>query len=356
MKANRFTYLIALNIAAAMVLAAAWIIAGSPAEIDDIGPYQSVAPGEPRIVAITVRDGQAPDSIGEALQDAGVIDSSTQFEVLVSLMGYDRLLQAGEYEFEAESSALDVVYRIRFGQVSTRSVTVIEGWRLEEIADALEAQGIPRDEFIAAVSHSNYDYDFLQDVPIDSSIEGYLYPATYAIRSDDSAESMVRKMLDAFDQNVPPAVAEQASAQGLSLNDVVTLASIIQREAVLLDEKPIMAQVFLSRLNLGIRLGADPTVQYAVAEDPGSVAEYGWWKQGLTLDDLAIDSPYNTYLVFGLPPGPISNPAADTMLAVVQPSDTNYLYFVAKGDGSHAFAETLDEHIANIEKYQSGGE
>lgn len=354
MTGNRVAYLIALAVAGVMAVIAAWIIAGSPAQIDDIDPYedpQEVA--EPRAVTLTVGDGQAPDSIGEALEEAGVIDSSTQFEVLVSLMGYDRLLQAGQYEFDLGSSALDVVYRIRYGLVSTRSVTVIEGWRIGEIADAVEAQGINRDEFIAATSHSDYDYEFLQDVPIDSSLEGYLYPATYNIRSEDNADTLVRKMLDAFAENVPPGVAEQAATQGLNMNDVVTLASIIQREAVLPEEKPIMAQVFLSRLNLGIRLDADPTVQYAVAtDDPTSVEEYGWWKQGLTLDDLAIDSAYNTYQVFGLPPGPISSPAADTMLAVVQPADTNYLYFVAKGDGSHAFAETLDEHIENIEMYQ----
>jgi UPF0755 protein len=354
MTGNRVAYFVVLAIAGAMTVVAAWVITGSPAQIDDIDPYlEPGEAGEPRTTTIIVGDGQAPDSIGETLEEAGVIDSSTQFEVLVSLLGYDRLLQAGEYEFDLGSSALDVVYRIRYGLVSTRSVTVIEGWRIGEIADAVEAQGIDRDEFIAATSHSDYDYEFLQDVPVDSSLEGYLYPATYTIRSEDNADTIVRKMLDAFAENVPPGIAKQAAAQGLSLNDVVTIASIIQREAVLPEEKPIMAQVFLSRLNLGIRLDADPTVQYAVAtEDPSSVEEYGWWKQGLTLDDLAIDSPYNTYQVFGLPPGPISSPAADTMLAVVQPSDTEYLYFVAKGDGSHAFAETLEEHINNIEKYQ----
>ena len=114
-----------------------------------------------------------------------------------------------------------------------------------------------------------------------------------------------------------------------------------------------MAQVFLTRLQVGIPLEADPTVQFALAQDPASVAEFGYWKAGLTLDDLEVDSPYNTYQNAGVPPGPISNPAADTMLAVVQPAATNYLYFVATPDGSHAFAETLEEHQANVAMYQS---
>jgi UPF0755 protein len=245
---------------------------------------------------------------------------------------------------------------MRNGVMSTRTVTVVEGWRLEEIAEALEGNGVSGEEFLAAADSTDYEYDFLADAPSSADLEGYLYPATYGITSADNGESVVRKMLDAFGENLPPGVAEEAEARGLSLHDVLTLSSIIQREARLPEEKPVMAQVFLSRLRLGMRLEADPTVQYALAEEPDNVEEYGWWKQGLTLDDLAYDSPYNTYVYNGLPPGPISAPSAETILAVVQPSDTNYLYFVAKPDGSHAFAETLQEHLDNIEQYQSGPE
>jgi UPF0755 protein len=231
---------------------------------------------------------------------------------------------------------------------------VIEGWRLEEIADAVAAQGIAREKFIAAASRTDYPYPFLAGIPAGDALEGYLYPATYTIRTSDTGESLVLKMLDAFSANVPAGIGEQAAALELSPHDVVTLASIIQREAQLPEDKPLMAQVFESRLFLGMTLDADPTVQYAVSEDPASLAEFGYWKAGLTLDDLAYDSPYNTYQYFGLPPGPISNPAVDTMLAVVQPADTNYLYFVARPDGSHVFAETYEEHLANVEAIQGG--
>jgi UPF0755 protein len=119
-------------------------------------------------------------------------------------------------------------------------------------------------------------------------------------------------------------------------------------------ERPIIASVFLNRLRAGIPLQADPTVQFAVAQDPASVTQYGYWKTDLTVDDLKVDSPYNTYVNPGLPPGPITNPGFDAIEAVVRPAQTNYLFFVAKGDGSHAFAETLEEHLKNIEKYQTG--
>jgi UPF0755 protein len=141
-------------------------------------------------------------------------------------------------------------------------------------------------------------------------------------------------------------------ANGLTLHEAVTLASIVEREAVQPDERPLIAGVFLNRLRLGMPLGADPTVQYALADDPQSVERFGFWKQGLTLEDLEVESPYNTYVNGGLPPGPIANPGLDSLEAVAYPAETSYLYFVAREDGSHVFAETLEEHLRNVEQYQ----
>ena len=332
--------------------AAAWLIVESPGAIQDVGQYVPPArtPGE--AIAVTVRPGQSPQQIGDRLEALGVIDSATQFEVLVALLGYQGMLQAGDYEFQARTPALDVVYRMRQGVLSTRSVTVIEGWRTEEIADAVAAQGIPRQDFLAAARRKDYDFDFLRDLPPGNTLEGFLYPATYPIRATDTARDLVQRMLQAFQDNAPSAVRETAPRGGLTFPQVVTLASIIEREAKLEEERPIMAQVFLSRLDLGFPLQADPTVQYALVPDAGSVGESGYWKQELTLDDLEVDSPYNTYLNIELPPGPISNPGLSSIIAVLQPADTDYLYFVAKPDGSHAFAETLEEHEANVEMYR----
>jgi UPF0755 protein len=348
----RIAYAIAFAAAGLLVIVGAVVILVSPAGVDDVPAYVAPSPTGAASVEITVNEGEGSDAIGEALERGGVIDSATQFEVLVALMGYDRSLLAGTYEFAQKTPPLEVIYRMHRGEVSTHSLTVVEGWRREQIADALAGEGIPRADFLAATaSGAGYDFPFLDDLPAGATLEGYLYPATYNVFTKDNPTTMVQKMLQAFSDNLPAGIAEQAEAQGLTLHQVVTLASIIEREAKVAEEKPIMAQVFESRLQLGMPLQADPTVQYAVADPAGP----DYWPAELTQADLDADSPYNTYAAYGLPPGPICNPSAESMLAVVQPAATDYLYFVAKPDGSHAFAETLAEQQANIEKYQNGG-
>ena len=335
-----------------MTAAAVWQITESPGAIPDLRltPLPSATPGEP--VQVAVELGQSPREIGEMLEELGVIDSAIQFRVLVALLGYDRMLQAGDYEFDPGTPALEAVYRMRRGIISSRFVTVVEGWRLAQIADALQEHGIPRQEFLAAARAGDYDFDFLQDLDPDQSLEGYLFPATYYFRRKDTARDIVQRMLQAFDQNFTPELRDEAARAGLTVHDVLTIASIIEREAQVPEERPIMAQVFLKRLRLGMRLEADPTVQYAVAADPASVASFGWWKKGLTESDLQVDSPYNTYANAGLPPGPIASPGQASIEAAARPTETDYLYFVARPDGSHAFARTLAEHLRNVEQYQ----
>lgn len=327
--------------------AAGWLVSESPNDLDDVGRYAAVTAPSGESVLVSVGGGDSPQEIGERLEETGVIESTTQFRVLVSFLGYDGMLQSGEYEFQPGTPALDAVYRMRQGVVSTRSVTVIEGWRLEEVADAFAAEGIEREEFLTAARAREHDFDFVQRLKLGQTVEGYLHPAVYSVRRNDTAVDIIQRMLQAFADNVPEGVLEQGNG-GLSLHEVVTLASIIEREAQVPSERPMMAQVFLSRLEQGIPLEADPTVQYAVSKDPRSVAAYGYWKQELTTADLRSDSPYNTYQESGLPPGPICNPGLDSILAVIDPTQTNYLYFVAKPDGSHLFAETFDEHLENI--------
>jgi UPF0755 protein len=330
---------------------ATWQIFKSPDTIDEVPAYREAPSPSEATVEVSIAEGRSPEDIGKDLEAAGAIESATQFETLVSLLGYQGSLQAGEYEFARSTPELDAVYRVRGGLISARSVTVLEGWRLEEVADAYAAQGIPRADFIAQARARNFEFPFIDGLGGSVSLEGYLYPARYPVRKDDTATDVINALLEGFESNVPVDLAAQAEESGLSLHDVVTLASIIEREAVVPEERPIMAQVFLRRLREGIPLGADPTVQYAVAADPDSVEEYGYWKRELTRADLEVDSPYNTYQESGLPPGPISNPRLDSMLAVVNPANTNYLYFVAKPDGSHAFASTLEEHQQNVEQY-----
>ncbi|HEU4759993.1 MAG TPA: endolytic transglycosylase MltG [Dehalococcoidia bacterium] len=346
--------IVAVLATAAMTAAAVWQITEAPDAVQDVRPTALPSPLPSQPVEVAVEAGQGPQEIGEALERAGVIESAVHFRILVALMGYDGLLQAGSYEFDPGTPVLQAVYRMRRGIVSSRFVTVVEGWRLEQTADALAEQGIPRDGFLQAARAGGYDFAFLDGLRSGQSLEGYVFPATYYLRRSDSAADVVRRMLQAFDANVPQQLRQEAADAGLTLREVITLASIIEREAQVPDERPIMAQVFLKRLRLGIPLEADPTVQYALAADQASVSQFGYWKQDLTRDDLEVNSPYNTYRYGGLPPGPIASPGLDAITAVVHPADTNYLYFVAKPDGSHAFAETFQEHQQNVEKYRSG--
>ncbi len=354
MISRRLVPIAAVGVTALMIAAAVWAIVKSPGTIGEVGPYQPDTRTPGAAIQVTVQQGDSPQDIGERLETAAVIDSATQFRILVALLGYDRMLQSGDYEFGVATPAMEVIYRLRNGIVSSRLVTVIEGWRLEEIADAVAQQGVPRDEFLAAARSHDYAFDFVKDLDAGETLEGFLYPATYPIRAADKPRDIVQRMLQAFDDNVPAGIREAATEVGLSLRNVLTLAAIIEREAQVPEERPIMAQVFLRRLRLGMPLEADPTVQYGVVT-PQSVAQYGYWKQELTQADLQSGSPYNTYRYYGLPPGPICNPGLSSIIAVVQPADTDYLYFVAKPDGSHAFARTLDEHIENVKKYGAGG-
>jgi UPF0755 protein len=348
---------LALGLAFVVAIVAGWLVVTGPGnEVDDVGGYFAAAAtsSTDSTVTVVVEPGEGSEAIATELAQAGAIDSATQFRVLVAFLGYGPLLQAGEYEFTPNSPELEVAYRIRRGLVSTKTVTVVEGWRLEEIADAVAEQGIPRNEFMAAARRLDYQFPFLEDRRTGERLDGYLFPATYTIRRRDTARDIVQNMLQTFSDNVGATVQQQATDQGLTLHEVLTIASIIEREAVVPEERPMMAQVFLRRLRQGIPLEADPTVQFALANDPDSVQGFGYWKQGLTLDDLEVPSPYNTYVEPGIPPGPIASPRLDSINAVLNPADTNYLFFVAKPDGSHAFAETFAEHQENIETFASG--
>jgi len=337
-----------------MTAATAWVIQGSPDLVDEVPPTPAPTPSvaAPEPIAVSVKPGEGVIEIGDALEDAGVIDSAIRFRVLVALLGYEKMLQAGNYELEPNMPVLQVVYRMRRGIVSPNFVTLIEGWRLEQIADALDEQGIiSREKFLKAAVAGTFDFDFLKRLGPQTPLEGYLLPATYFYRRSDTAEDVIQQMLEAMDKSFTKELRSEALDVGLTMHGVLTLASIIEREAKVPEERPIMAQVFLKRLRLGTALEADPTVQYALAEDLASVEEFGYWKTELTKEDLGVDSLYNTYRYGGLPPGPISAPRTDSILAVIRPAQTNYLFFVAKPDGSHAFAETFDEHQRNIKKY-----
>lgn len=338
--------------AVALTVALAWFVMQTPGSVfteEYEHPIPPVATsGQP--VSITVQKGESAKDIGAELQKQGVIRSRRLFEVLVGVTGVQNSLEAGDYEFDPGLPAIEVVRRIAEGRTASHEVTIPEGLRVEEVGALLEQAGIvSKQNFLEALVRGRYGQAFLSQSTA-SGLEGFIFPATYEFNRGTSAQDVVSTMLQAFQVNVADKL--QLEGQKLTLDEVVTLASIVEREAQVPSERPRIASVYLNRLRLGLQLQADPTVQYAVAKSADSVAAYGYWKKELTVDDLHLDTPYNTYVNPGLPPGPIANPGFDAIQAVVRPEQTNYLFFVATGDGSHAFAETLEEHLHNVEKYR----
>lgn len=309
-----------------------------------------------RTVTVVINKGENARSIGEKLQNAGVIRSATWFRLLAQAEGIENDLAAGTYTFATDSDTQQVLDRIKVGILQPQVlVTIPEGLRMEQIAQLLQEKGVASaDALLQRMRNDPASGDPLLASRPDASLEGYLFPDTYYFPLKASPDDVIGRMLADLDKRIDPDLQQAIKAEGLTIHQALTLASIVEREAQVPSERPIIASVFLNRLKQGMPLGADPTVQYALATNPENVQKYGWWKQNLTIDDLKVASPYNTYVNAGLPPGPICNPGRDSIAAVAHPAQTNYLYFVAKNDGSgtHAFATTLAEQEANIQKYQ----
>jgi UPF0755 protein len=348
----RFLPLAGILLAIVMVGIGIWQITETPGSVLKEEPptvLPTATPGES--IIITIQEGESAQEVGDNLEDEGVISSGLLFRVLVALQGYEDKLVAGDYEFERGAPTLEVVERIRHGQTAPLVVTIREGLRAEEIAELMEDKKVvSAEDFLEAIKIW-YEFSFLYTKPYWANLEGYLFPDTYFFNRNMTAEEVVQQILENFDQRLDSELRQEASVAGMSVHTVLTLASIVEREAQVAEERPIIAAVFLKRLRRGMPLEADPTVQYALGSDPASVARYGYWKEDLTQADLEVDSPYNTYRNTGLPRGPICNPGLDSIEAVVRPAQTDYLYFVARADGSHVFAETLEEHLRNIEQY-----
>ncbi len=337
-----------------VVAVVAFLVAGSPDRAigGDIVARPAVGTARGN-VPYTLPEGASASDIGAKLEDLGVIRSSRQFQVLVSLMGLQSRLSAGDYALAKGSSMLAVIETLTVKDgVPTIRVTFPEGIRVEEMALIAEKAGFgTAAEFLATVQAAKLPADLAEAVPAGQGLQGYLFPDTYIMPVGTTPAELVQMMIDTFAKRFGVSLREAARVQGISTHQAVTMASIVEREAVVEAERPLIAGVFFNRLKAGDRLGADPTTQFAITiGNADGVAKFGWWKKELTVEDLANASPYNTRLNIGLPPGPITNPGLASLEAAVKPATTKFYYFVAdavKGDGSHVFAETLAEHERN---------
>jgi UPF0755 protein len=334
--------------------AAAWQISGTVARLTAQlldAPATAYEPiDSSSYVRVVVRNGMAGDEIAQLVKDAGVVGDAARFRALLASTGASSELQAGCYELPRRTPSVEVIRRMRQGVTTGRALSVPEGLRPEEVAERAIEEGIGTQAEWAAALEKVASEPGPLGRPASASLVGYLFPAAYSIECDTTPESLLRKMLETFEERVPDTAPTEAERVGLTFHEAVTLASIVEREAVKKEERPTIASVYLNRLDDDMGLAADPTVQFAVAT-PESVKEHGWWKQDLTVTDLADESPYNTYVHAGLPPGPIATPGLDAILATIRPQDTDFLYFVARGDGSHEFARTFAEHSRNVQRY-----
>ena len=317
------------------------------------GDIQTPASSDSTATVFTINPGETAATIAPRLQREGLVSDGQLFLYVVRYRGVDAQLEAGEYELRPDMTMDEIIDTLQHGRLQDVSITIPEGRRAEEVAALLEEQGLVDSEvFLALVRSGSDGYDFLSDRPAEApvSLEGFLFPETYRIPRDYDAAQILDLLLGTFGDRFTPEMVQAAAQNGMTIYQVVTLASIVEREAVVAEERPIIADVYLNRLEQGMYLQSDPTVQYALGYQEESAQ---WWKIPMSLEvDMQVDSPYNTYLYAGLPPGPICSPGLASIQAVLEPADTSYLFFFSKFDGSHAFAETYEEHLQNQELYQ----
>jgi UPF0755 protein len=294
-----------------------------------------------------VENGETVNLIALHLEDAGLIRDAGAFRYFLIYTGGDTNLQSGIFTLSPASTPVEIAHTLQDANAKIISFRILAGWRLEEVAAGLAVSGlnIKTDDFIMLATSPATDL-VPKRLPNITYLDGFLFPGVYQFHRTAKAVDIISAATSRFDEQISDELLKGFQNQGLSLYQAVTLASIVQREAMVDSEQPTIASVFYNRLHKGMKLDSDPTVQYAVGYN---TAQKTWWTNPLSLTNLKIDSPYNTYIHTGLPPGPIDMPGLSALQAVAFPAQTSFIYFRAKCDNSglHNFSETYDEHLSN---------
>lgn len=301
-------------------------------------------------VDFVVRPGETAGDIAGRLKNTGLISDAELFRRYVQYHGLDAGIEAGEFTLRQTMTIPEIARALQEAQRREQVVTIREGLRLEQVAAHVGQETTISGDAFRELATSGWREQpfasrFVSLLPPDATLEGFLYPDTYRLPEEATAEDLLERMLSTFDDRVTPAITSAAADQGLTVYELVTLASIVEREAVLAEERSVIAGVYHNRLQAGWTLDACPTVQYALGSPTN------WWPP-FTLDATDTPSPYNSYQNGGLPPGPICSPGVASIRAAAEPADTDYFFFLAdctKDDGSHLFSETEAEHYANYE-------
>lgn len=293
-------------------------------------------------IIITVEPGMTNADIATLLQNKKMINSPVFFRLQSKFARMERSLQAGEYEIVSGMSNWEIIDLFSKGQVRHKTLTIPEGYTIEQIAKKIEESGLgSAEEFKkAAKDYAPYSYMETSNNNVIFKAEGFAYPSTYYLSPGSAEKEILAIMVKEFDTQLTEDIRQKAKDKNMSIRDLVNLASLVEKEAVFPEERPVIAGVFLKRLQTQMPLQSDTTIQYIL----------GVQKKEISIADTKIDSPYNTYLYAELPPGPIASPSISTINAVLDPKQTNYLYFVADLEGHHHFTETYQDHLKEIER------
>jgi len=314
----------------------------------------SLSPKDPSnkaAVEFEVKKGETAQELALNLQSKGLIKNDTIFILYAKIKGLDIKIKSGRYYLSPSMTVGEILNKLidEKNSINDVRVTIPEGSTLKDIANILKDKGLINDtaEFISYAKAQNFKdkYDFLKDFPQDATLEGFLFPDTYFLPKDRSVEFYIDVFLKQFEKIYKTELSGilEEKYPKYSIYQIVTLASIVEKEAKLESERPIIAAVFYNRLEKGMPLQSCATIEFLLDEH----------KEKLSFDDLKINSPYNTYKNTGLPPGPIGAPGLSSLLATISPANVDYLYFVAKGDGSHIFTKTYADHLNAQEKIES---
>lgn len=297
--------------------------------------------GKNQTEIVNISTGMTLRKISNSLEDRNLIRNAISFQLLAYLQKKQGQIQAGEYELSPSMTPKEILLKVTSGKTVLHAVTIPEGYRITEIADLLAERGLAdREKFI----RQTRDMESIQSLGIPgNSLEGYLFPETYHFSKNTPEQKIIQKMTDTFKKRVADLeLMNRAKVLNLSLHQVIILASIIEKETGLDKERKTISSVFHNRLKINMLLQTDPSVIYAIQSFDGNIRK----------KDLSIDSPYNTYKYKGLPPGPIASPGLQSIIAALDPSETGFLYFVSRKDGSHQFSLNLPDHNLAVQKYQ----
>ena len=295
-------------------------------------PYDSVK--------VTIPKGASLKKVSTTLQDYNIIRNERSFLLAVKTLGYEKDMPAGRFKLVKASTNFDIIDQLVNGIQVNKRVTILEGWTIDVIAKELHDKiGIDQDEFKSACTNELLLWKWGIS---EKTVEGYLFPNTYLFSEEEDVQDIIGRKNNEYKQRITLEFRDRMQELGMEEKEIITLASIIEGEAIYDKERAIISGVYHNRLNIGMRLQADPTIQYIIDDSP----------RRLLNKDLKIKSPYNTYLNKGLPPGPINNPGIESIKAALYPAETDYIYFVARGDGYHTFSRTKEEHNIAKKKFQ----